>query len=530
MTDVLETPPRETGVEAGAGEGVDLQPDASPSPIDYAARRRPACGGPARGAAPLVAERVQPLAGPARAHGRGGGRLHGVRAGQHPRQPGAGDQHPDRGRLRLPRVGTGLPARPHPPALAAVRLGAGLVRRLPHVQVLHGGAGAADGAAGRRGALRRRPQDGQRAGPGRPAAVLLGLRPHGRACRSRSRRCARSPPTFFLFDWSFTIYGGNVASTMAGEFSFSIALCVAMLYLGVLARGMRTGKGRALAASLFALTILCHLIVGIFATVATLLDVPAVGRPQAHPLRPDHGAGGRPAHRVLDPAVPVRRALHDRHDLRAAPGGQRPQRPARLVLADALPVRGLDRPDGLRPGRHRPDRVRDPGPARRRLPRAGGRGVRDVGLRLAAEPPVERPAPAVHVPGPVHAGLHRGLRAGGPRPAPRPPRAARRRGADVVGGEASALGPAGGRAGHAHRAVGPRVDRPRRRGPRLARLRRHPLPAGAALRQLRRARREDHATTGSSSAAPSPPSSTTGPSGTTPATRARTPTASTARS
>ena len=53
---------------------------------------------------------------------------------------------------------------------------------------------------------------------------------------------------FFLFDWSFTIYGGNVASTMAGEFSFSIALCLAMLYLGVLAHGMRTGKGRALAA------------------------------------------------------------------------------------------------------------------------------------------------------------------------------------------------------------------------------------------------------------------------------------------
>jgi hypothetical protein len=77
--------------------------------------------------------------------------------------------------------------------------------------------------------------------------------------------------TFFLFDWSFTIYGGNVASTMAGEFSFSLALCMSMLYLGVLARGMRTGKGRALAAGLFALTVLCHLIVGIFAAVATLL-------------------------------------------------------------------------------------------------------------------------------------------------------------------------------------------------------------------------------------------------------------------
>ncbi|HET9601102.1 MAG TPA: hypothetical protein VFP08_05905 [Acidimicrobiales bacterium] len=76
---------------------------------------------------------------------------------------------------------------------------------------------------------------------------------------------------FFLFDWSFTIYGGNVASTMAGEFSFSIALCIAMLYLGVLARGMRTGKGRALAAVLFALAVLCHLIVGIFVTVATVL-------------------------------------------------------------------------------------------------------------------------------------------------------------------------------------------------------------------------------------------------------------------
>jgi hypothetical protein len=76
---------------------------------------------------------------------------------------------------------------------------------------------------------------------------------------------------FFLFDWSFTIYGGNVASTMAGEFSFSIALCLAMLYLGVLARGMRTGKGRGTAAVLFALALLCHLIVGIFAAVATVL-------------------------------------------------------------------------------------------------------------------------------------------------------------------------------------------------------------------------------------------------------------------
>ena len=37
----------------------------------------------------------------------------------------------------------------------------------------------------------------------------------------------------FLFDESFSIYGGNVKSTMAGEFSFSIALSFAILGLGL---------------------------------------------------------------------------------------------------------------------------------------------------------------------------------------------------------------------------------------------------------------------------------------------------------
>ena len=44
----------------------------------------------------------------------------------------------------------------------------------------------------------------------------------------------------------FTIYGGNIASTMAGEFSFSIALSLALLFFGVFAYGLRTGKHRAL--------------------------------------------------------------------------------------------------------------------------------------------------------------------------------------------------------------------------------------------------------------------------------------------
>ena len=73
----------------------------------------------------------------------------------------------------------------------------------------------------------------------------------------------------FLFDRNFTIYGGNVASTLAGEFAFSISLSLALLYLGVVIRGLRTGRHRALAAVLLALTGLCHLIPAFFALAGT---------------------------------------------------------------------------------------------------------------------------------------------------------------------------------------------------------------------------------------------------------------------
>ena len=56
----------------------------------------------------------------------------------------------------------------------------------------------------------------------------------------------------FLFDRGFTIYGGNIPSTLAGEFSFSISLSLALLFLGVVARGLDTGKHRALAGVLLA--------------------------------------------------------------------------------------------------------------------------------------------------------------------------------------------------------------------------------------------------------------------------------------
>lgn len=70
--------------------------------------------------------------------------------------------------------------------------------------------------------------------------------------------------TVFLYDESFTIYGGNIASTMAGEFSFSIALTLTMVAFGLFARGLHDGSHRLSAAVLVALAALCHGIVLMF--------------------------------------------------------------------------------------------------------------------------------------------------------------------------------------------------------------------------------------------------------------------------
>ncbi|MEY2420512.1 MAG: hypothetical protein QOI95_579 [Acidimicrobiaceae bacterium] len=64
------------------------------------------------------------------------------------------------------------------------------------------------------------------------------------------------------------IIGGNITSTLAGEFSFSLSLTFGVLFLGLLIAGFRTGRHRWLAALLLALTVLCHVIVGIFVVIA----------------------------------------------------------------------------------------------------------------------------------------------------------------------------------------------------------------------------------------------------------------------
>jgi hypothetical protein len=87
---------------------------------------------------------------------------------------------------------------------------------------------------------------------------LSGLRDPGPGCLA-----AATLP--FLFEPSFSIYGGNLLSTLAGEFSFSLSLSLSLVFLGVVATGLRTGRHRSLAAVLLAATLLCHLIPALFA-------------------------------------------------------------------------------------------------------------------------------------------------------------------------------------------------------------------------------------------------------------------------
>jgi hypothetical protein len=90
----------------------------------------------------------------------------------------------------------------------------------------------------------------------------------------------------FLFYRGFTIYGGNVASTLAGEFAFSMSLTLGILYVGVMLRGLRTGEHRALAAILLALTGLCHLIPAFWVLAATAVAVLVRFRRSTAPLAP----------------------------------------------------------------------------------------------------------------------------------------------------------------------------------------------------------------------------------------------------
>ena len=78
----------------------------------------------------------------------------------------------------------------------------------------------------------------------------------------------------FVFYESFSIYGGNVASTLAGEFSYSWSFALSLVYLGLLIKAVRDDhkyvKWAALALALTALSHVLTTIVVIFASLFVL--------------------------------------------------------------------------------------------------------------------------------------------------------------------------------------------------------------------------------------------------------------------
>jgi len=75
----------------------------------------------------------------------------------------------------------------------------------------------------------------------------------------------------FVFMESFSIYGGNIPSTLAGEYSFSWSFALVVLYLAFLIQAIRDDRPRvALAGFVLGLTALTHLITTLAAILASL--------------------------------------------------------------------------------------------------------------------------------------------------------------------------------------------------------------------------------------------------------------------
>ena len=89
----------------------------------------------------------------------------------------------------------------------------------------------------------------------------------------------------FLFDSTFTIDGGNLFSTLAGEYAFSLSLALSFLVVGLFARGVRTGRGAILAPVTIAACLASHVVplllallgAGIVTVIALLGGRPLIG-------------------------------------------------------------------------------------------------------------------------------------------------------------------------------------------------------------------------------------------------------------
>lgn len=82
----------------------------------------------------------------------------------------------------------------------------------------------------------------------------------------------------FLFDSSYVAAGGNLASDLAGEFSYTLGLVFLVVALGLLDVVCRTGRRRTQAAGAAAICFLCHPVTGLVLLVGGLALVAAHSR------------------------------------------------------------------------------------------------------------------------------------------------------------------------------------------------------------------------------------------------------------
>jgi hypothetical protein len=101
-----------------------------------------------------------------------------------------------------------------------------------------------------------------------PLAGLLALRGLGYAFPVPALGAVAS--LAFLFNEGNSMWGGNIPSTLAGEFAFSLGFGLAVIFFGCVYRGIETGRGWRTLAIVLALAGLCHPVAFLNATLPPL--------------------------------------------------------------------------------------------------------------------------------------------------------------------------------------------------------------------------------------------------------------------
>ena len=89
-----------------------------------------------------------------------------------------------------------------------------------------------------------------------PLSALLAIRALG--YRFPTPALGAAVTLIFLFNEGNSMWGGNIPSTLAGEFSFGLSFGLAVLFFGLIYRGIETGRGWRTQAAVLALAGLCH--------------------------------------------------------------------------------------------------------------------------------------------------------------------------------------------------------------------------------------------------------------------------------